>query len=87
MIIVPAHVKIKTFGFKMCSKNKLTLNGCLFIPNYVLGVKKQSKEVPAVILWHVFVARVSVISVQGLGNPITKIILSAIFSKKVQLRT
>ena len=84
-IIVPAHVRIRRFGCRMCSKNRQTQNGCLFILNYVLGAKKQSKEAPAVILWRVYAVRVFAISVQGLGSPITKIISSVTFLKKVRL--
>ncbi len=61
------------------------LNGCLFIRNFAHGVKKQLKEVLDVILWLVYVEKVSVFCVQGHGNPTIKIILNAIFTKKVKM--
>ena len=85
MIIVPAHVKIRRFGCRMYSKSRLMQNGCLFILNYALGAKKQLKEALAVTLWRVYAVRVFATSVQDLGNPITKIISSVTFLKRVQL--
>lgn len=60
------------------------LNGCLFILNFVLGAKKQLKEVLDVILWLVSVEKASAFCAQGLGNLITKTILNVIFTKKVK---
>lgn len=46
------------------------------------GARKQFKDQWVAISWLVFVARVFVICAQSLGNPIIKIISSAIFTRK-----
>ena len=85
MITVLARVKIRKCGSKMYLRKRLMPNGCRSIPNCVPGVRRQSKEVPAVTLWPVYVARDFVISVQDPGNLIIRIILSAIFIRRVQI--
>jgi hypothetical protein len=53
--------------------------------NFVLGVKKQLKEVQAAILWLVFVERAFVIYVRDLGSQIIRTILNVIYLKKVRM--
>ena len=84
MIIVLVHAYKRRPGFQMSWKRKPMLNGCLFILNFVLGAKKQLKEVLDVILWLVSVEKASAFCAQGLGNLITKTILNVIFTKKVK---
>jgi hypothetical protein len=61
------------------------LNGLLRIQSYVLGVIKLCRDHKVVILWLVYVAKVSVICVVNLGNLIIKIILNAISIKNVMM--
>ncbi len=58
-------------------------NGWQLMQNYVLGVKKLSKEAPVVILWHVSAVKVFAICAQNHGNQIIKIILNVTYTKKV----
>jgi len=59
------------------------LNGWQLMQNCVLGVKKLSKEVRDVIIWHASVEKVFAIYAQNHGNLTIKIILSATYIKKV----
>jgi len=53
--------------------------------NFVLGVKKQLKEVQAAISWLVFVERAFAIYVRDLGSQIIRIISNVIYLKKVRM--
>jgi hypothetical protein len=58
-------------------------NGWQLMQNYVLGVKKLSKEAPVVILWLVSAVKVFAIYAQNHGSQIIKIILNVTSTKKV----